>query len=1274
MRSWEATRAHTFALGICVAYRFEELGDERFQQLCQAILVRTHPGAQCLPVGQPDGGRDAFLSQNFESKNGELVIFQVKFVKSPQSREARDFVEQVITTEGPKIERLIKRGATKYYLLTNVIGTSHLDVGSVDKVNARLKAAFGIAAHCWWRDDLERRIDAYPDIKWSYPDILQTTDLLLSLIREGADQDAERRSNALRSYMAYQARYDEQLKFKQIDLQKSIIDLFVDVPSRIVNPPEIHSDGGLEEFIIERYLIDKADSSSSTMELDEMGERYLVNAPGTLRLLSSSTFIQHSPRIVVEGAPGQGKSTVTQYLCQINRFRLLNRLKELSRVGRDLPTEARIPFRVDLRDYAGWLVGRDPFSDDSSAGLPAGISLVLESFLAAQIRQSTGMNFSVDDMTAVAKRSQILIVLDGFDEVADIDLRNRIVVEVSDAADRIIENAISAQIIVTSRPAAFANSPGFSRDEWRHVEILSLSRKAIMLYANKWLDGRDTEAREKREVLRVLTDKLKQPYVRDLARNPMQLAILLALISVQGASLPDKRTALYDNYIEIFLNRESEKSAVVRDHRELLVQIHRFLAWTLQVEAETNAGTGNIAENRLRDTLRAFLERGGHETKLIDRLFSGMVERVVVLVSRVQGTYEFEVQPLREYFAARYLYDTAPYAPAGVVRRGTLPERFDAIARNFYWLNVARFYAGCYNSGELASLLDGLEELQSSDQFRFISNVPRLGATLLSDYVFGQQPKLVAKLASRVTTEPHFRILLASLYLDKSRSGLSLPDGPARATLINTCKKLLVQCTQDDTCHAVSETLLANHSSDDIQEYWWGLRQTLNNDKKWLQLGRYLQVFHRLSVAKCVSILADHGETAMFELQRYDRVDVFDESPDFWRMHFGFILDGAYYGHYPARFGDRKMSDRTIAAITVASVISFLSVESDWATRRMPFRHLLRHRLGSLLGEEALSQKLAKLNEDELPVPRQFLDKVASIIEKYSLLGGSLAPWSEIVELGRNIWGEQWVFYKISIAAASTVKSATTPECGLTDETIPLCERTVHARLNSENGAWWQEQIVLAQQASELALPFTLLALHTWMPVKTVLEFSAEISVFVDSLPFTHWRKVVESADFLHNLHIRRPSRQYVALKKSDLPDAMSPRLACLLASRVTPATARQLRKRYLADYNGKDPFVLMASATIAIEEALSRANYWARALPVISYAYSHDAPPLQIMHMNDLTRSIPIAEARSICANAHLYPLFLVGYADSTLAARTGAAAIPVGKIAERDEWFVEF
>ncbi|MDQ2743979.1 MAG: hypothetical protein M3Z66_17015, partial [Chloroflexota bacterium] len=129
--------------------------------------------------------------------------------------------------------------------------------------------------------------------------------------------------------------------------------------------------------------------------------------------------------------------------------------------------------------------------------------------------------------------------------------------------------------------------------------------------------------------------------------------------------------------------------------------------------------------------------REGHDPGLADQLFEGMVERVVALVSRVEGTYEFEVQPLREYFVARHLYETAPYVPPGATSDATLPDRFDALIRNGYWLNVARFMAGCYNKGELASLVAALRSL-CDDRVHGATRRPReLARMFLADWVAG---------------------------------------------------------------------------------------------------------------------------------------------------------------------------------------------------------------------------------------------------------------------------------------------------------------------------------------------------------------------------------------------------------------------------------------------------------------------------------------------------------------------------------------------------------
>ena len=308
-----------------------------------------------------------------------------------------------------------------------------------------------------------------------------------------------------------------------------------------------------------------------------------------------------------------------------------------------------------------------------------------------------------------------------------------------------------------------------------------------------------------RDISQILDTKLDEPHLRDLARNPMQLAILLSLIHRRGISLPDKRTALYDSYIDIFFDREAEKALVVKENRDLLIRIHRYLAWILQAGAEvdwesssskgtsrTSLSSGSIAEHDLRALLREFLERDGSDPALVDRLFGGVVERVVAIVSRVQGLYEFDVQTLREYFAARHLYNTARYSPAGNEHHGTKTDRLCALSRNFYWFNVARFYAGCYDEGELPSLVDELRSLCKDDFFRRTSHPQLLTATLLSDWVFTQRPHAIQDAVDLLLQPRGLRMLVA-----EGGPGLRqveeviVRDPAGRNRLIEACKGLV---------------------------------------------------------------------------------------------------------------------------------------------------------------------------------------------------------------------------------------------------------------------------------------------------------------------------------------------------------------------------------------------------------------------------------------------------------------------------------------------------
>jgi len=90
-----------------VDYLLEQLGFDRFQYLAQALISAERPGVQCLPIGQPDGGRDAFHRVALSSGRG-LVVFQVKYVNEPTKIEdPHRWLVNVMAEEAPKVAKLL---------------------------------------------------------------------------------------------------------------------------------------------------------------------------------------------------------------------------------------------------------------------------------------------------------------------------------------------------------------------------------------------------------------------------------------------------------------------------------------------------------------------------------------------------------------------------------------------------------------------------------------------------------------------------------------------------------------------------------------------------------------------------------------------------------------------------------------------------------------------------------------------------------------------------------------------------------------------------------------------------------------------------------------------------------------------------------------------------------------------------------------------------------------------------------------------------------------
>jgi len=277
--------------------------------LCQALLVSEEPGITCYPVGTPDGGRDA-VQMYFDDDEKSFLVYQVKFSRNPkEGKESRDWVIEAATGEIAKAKRLKVKGAKRYVFISNVSGTAHLDTGSIDKLQAELEKLLEIPVQCWWRDDLCRRLDTNWTIKLRYPELLIGQDFLRLVLEQRNDEAQNRRTNALRAFLADQYREDQEVKFKQVELQNKLLDLFVDLPFSVsISSLQLREGRGLTLDPCLR-IVERSKSFILTA-----GTAYQETGTASLILNEMAGYLLQ--QVVVEGAPGQGKSTLAQYLCQ----------------------------------------------------------------------------------------------------------------------------------------------------------------------------------------------------------------------------------------------------------------------------------------------------------------------------------------------------------------------------------------------------------------------------------------------------------------------------------------------------------------------------------------------------------------------------------------------------------------------------------------------------------------------------------------------------------------------------------------------------------------------------------------------------------------------------------------------------------------------------------------------------------------------------------------------------------------------------------------------
>jgi hypothetical protein len=678
-------RSATEQPGNSFKYLYWRLSKEEFQQLCGAILKAKYDPLQCFPVGMADGGIDAIAKGS--------IVFQVKWT-SKFEQNPHAWLKDTIDGERENIKRMIReRGVTRYVLMTSVAGTTTAErTGSINKLDLDLAAfttEFGIPVECMWQVDIDAEVDlAAPELKWQYADMLAGVDAIRYLmVADRAVGRAAEMRETLVAVMRSQWDEDAKVRFSQVDLnQKNLNDLFVDVPCTVAASP----------------------SEAFNRLLSEQDQSMTAGGEGALRYLMASTY----PYSYLLGAPGQGKSTISQYLCQIHRASLLPGAD----VANSRPSESldspKMPLRVDLRDYGSWLSGHDPFGGDlvqiGKTKARGGTERSLECFLADFCRyHSGGRSVTVEHIQDFTERYPTLIVLDGLDEIASASVRVTVVDQINRMVRRLAGSEVAKrhfQVLVTARPNA-SGLPEPDRSRFQTIVLEPLPLVTQQGYVTKWATVHGVTGQQAKNLKRIFNERVRYEHVAQLANNPMQLTILLHLINKQGEAVPVSRTPIYSEYMKTLLDREINNGQIAKDDVRHILETTSFLGWHMQSGIEAEPGLSQMSKEDIEDTLVLYYRKTDGPAELVQKLFSAVTDRFWAMTSKLQGTFEFAVQPVREYFAAEFLAEFAGQHLREPIRAEDVLRE---LVERPYWLNTARFYAGFANPNELAGLRYGL--------------------------------------------------------------------------------------------------------------------------------------------------------------------------------------------------------------------------------------------------------------------------------------------------------------------------------------------------------------------------------------------------------------------------------------------------------------------------------------------------------------------------------------------------------------------------------------
>lgn len=342
----------------------------------------------------------------------------------------------------------------------------------------------------------------------------------------------------------------------------------------------------------------------------------------------SEILNEYKEHLIILGQPGAGKTTSLKHLCYSLLF---EEKKDYSNF--------KVPLVIRLRDLNTDLLGVD-----DKYGLcifryiytKFGINIEFKS----TFEQDQKRLLIIKSVVTVLEELNILLVLDGFDEIVDFKIKEIILSEFNE----LTLGLVNSRVILTSRLGEF-----HSRFEKSLVfEICSLSTIQLNEFAIKRFND---ELKAKLFIQQLLTSTYY-----DTALRPLTLAYL-TLIYERYGRIHDKPKEIYKRILRLLIeewniqnsgNRESKYSNFNSD-RKL-----EFLA-ALSYNLTINYRTATFNDSMLKNAYSSICSDFSLPQSQVKNVISEIENHNGLFLQTYYNTFEFSHKSLQEYLTADYL-------------------------------------------------------------------------------------------------------------------------------------------------------------------------------------------------------------------------------------------------------------------------------------------------------------------------------------------------------------------------------------------------------------------------------------------------------------------------------------------------------------------------------------------------------------------------------------------------------------------------------------------